>query len=663
MAAEHPRPGGGAPRIAYDFRGNGNSDEPTGPVTMTTFVDDTLALLDALGIDRAHVYGQSFGGMVGQELALTRPERARTLILGCTHAGPRHVLRGKPSKVPEGRALALDVRAGVPERASRARGRRPPDRGGPAEASRGRATTMGGDAGVRQLRPPPRPPRVPTLVVHGAEDQAISVENARLSADRIPGAELVLQGEPGTCTTPSRPKRPTPRSWTSFGDTRMAEAPPDEVVRLAEERAAARAARDFEAADAIRERIASAGWSVVDDADGFRLEPDVPAPEPVERIRAVDVVSVLDDEPDVDATVHWVCEGWPEDIERALKAFRTYEGGRSVQYVIADVTDRDPTTWGDDVEVVWLEEGTGWAPARNAGLKRTRGSHRADRRRLGRADRATCSAPLEAALEDPHRRRVRPVRDRDPRSPAVRRGRRRRRRRDRGLSDGARRETLLGCGVLRREVPLVPHRRHRVLVPDEGSRSPSHGGRRSRHEARTPDVVRDEAAGPCSMVEEELLSVPRPVPRPVGSVGRPASRRRARITNTAITTTTRPGPSRSPASAGQAAATPRVPPVSVPPGPALGSVVGWGTGLDRRGIRDPLRPLHVGLQLVPVDHLGGDQQRRQPVQQVTVLRQDLGRAAAGLVQEPADLLVDQLRRVGAHLGHRAGHPAVGIVAA
>ena len=60
--------------IAYDFRGNGNSDEPSGPVTMATFVEDTLALLDALSVDRAHVYGQSFGGMVAQELAIAHPD-------------------------------------------------------------------------------------------------------------------------------------------------------------------------------------------------------------------------------------------------------------------------------------------------------------------------------------------------------------------------------------------------------------------------------------------------------------------------------------------------------------------------------------------------------------------------------------------------------------
>jgi cysteinyl-tRNA synthetase len=150
--------------------------------------------------------------------------------------------------------------------------------------------------------------------------------------------------------------------------------PSEEVVRWAQERAAARAARDFEAADALRERIASAGWSVVDDAGGYRLEPAVAPPTPIVRQRAQDVVSILDDTPDHDVTVHWVNEGWPEDIERAIAGFRRHEGDRSVQYVVADVTDRDPTTWGDAVDVVWLEEGTGWAAARNAGLRRTRGA-------------------------------------------------------------------------------------------------------------------------------------------------------------------------------------------------------------------------------------------------------------------------------------------------
>jgi hypothetical protein len=150
--------------------------------------------------------------------------------------------------------------------------------------------------------------------------------------------------------------------------------PPADVVRLADERVAARAARDFATADAIRERIASAGWTVVDEPDGtFRLEPIDAEPRPIRRERPQDVTGLLDREPDVDVSVHWVCEGWPEDIERAIAGFRAQETGRAVQYVVADVTDRAPAAWGEGVDVVWLEEGTGWGAARNAGLKRTRG--------------------------------------------------------------------------------------------------------------------------------------------------------------------------------------------------------------------------------------------------------------------------------------------------
>jgi hypothetical protein len=180
----------------------------------------------------------------------------------------------------------------------------------------------------------------------------------------------------------------------------MPEAPAA-VARLAEERAAARATRDFGAADQLRDRIAEAGWTVVDEPDGYRLEPvESEGMEPPARRRASEVGSILEGDPDMDATVHWVCEGWHEDIERAIAAFRANEGGRSVQYVVADVTDRDPASWGDGVDVVWLEGGTGWGAARNAGLKRTRG------RTVLVVDGSVEPAgdvfgPLESALDDP----------------------------------------------------------------------------------------------------------------------------------------------------------------------------------------------------------------------------------------------------------------------
>jgi cysteinyl-tRNA synthetase len=156
----------------------------------------------------------------------------------------------------------------------------------------------------------------------------------------------------------------------------MAEAaPPPEVLALAEERAAARAAKDFDRADALRAQIEAAGWTVVDEAGGYRLEPGASAPAAPALVRAQEVESVLDQPATCDVSVHWVVEGWPEDVVRALAAFRTSAQavGISVQYVVADLTGSDPAVYGDDVEVVRLEGGCGWGAARNAGLKRSLG--------------------------------------------------------------------------------------------------------------------------------------------------------------------------------------------------------------------------------------------------------------------------------------------------
>jgi pimeloyl-ACP methyl ester carboxylesterase len=176
--------------IAYDFRGNGNSDEPRGPATMATFVEDTLVLLDSLDIERAHVYGQSFGGMVAQELAITGPERVRTLILGCTHAGPRHAVRPRTT-APKGQPWRVMYAPGFPDRhpehvaedlrIGAAQPKHP-------EGGRRQWEAMHGFDSYERLPEL----RVPTLIVHGTEDQAIPPANAELLAGRIHGSELVL---------------------------------------------------------------------------------------------------------------------------------------------------------------------------------------------------------------------------------------------------------------------------------------------------------------------------------------------------------------------------------------------------------------------------------------------------------------------------------------
>jgi 3-oxoadipate enol-lactonase len=70
--------------LLYDCRGMWKSDHPAGPYTMELHADDLAKLLDALGIDRAHIGGISYGGEVSMAFALKYPARVRSLILSST---------------------------------------------------------------------------------------------------------------------------------------------------------------------------------------------------------------------------------------------------------------------------------------------------------------------------------------------------------------------------------------------------------------------------------------------------------------------------------------------------------------------------------------------------------------------------------------------------
>lgn len=73
--------------LMYDQRGLGQTSKPDTPYSMEDYADDCVALLDALGWNRVHVMGISFGGMVAQHVALRHPERVERLILACTSSG------------------------------------------------------------------------------------------------------------------------------------------------------------------------------------------------------------------------------------------------------------------------------------------------------------------------------------------------------------------------------------------------------------------------------------------------------------------------------------------------------------------------------------------------------------------------------------------------
>src|SRR3954471_19615926 len=75
--------------ITFDHRGVGRSRGLTPAYTTEALADDALAVLDAVGIERANVYGLSLGGMVAQQLALRHPRRVSSLVLGATTPGGR----------------------------------------------------------------------------------------------------------------------------------------------------------------------------------------------------------------------------------------------------------------------------------------------------------------------------------------------------------------------------------------------------------------------------------------------------------------------------------------------------------------------------------------------------------------------------------------------
>lgn len=204
--------GAGFHLIAFDNRDVGltqkfGDSDKTPPYTVADMADDVAALLDHLGIDAAHVAGQSMGGMIAQVLAIRHPKRVLSMASIMSAMGDDPVL----STDPEVMAIFTEPPATTREEAIEQDVRHRRVMAGPAfefdeDAMRDLATRTydrchAPDGRRRQMLAIQSAPGrgkalaqidIPTVVIHGTGDRLVPVENGKRMAEVVPGAELVL---------------------------------------------------------------------------------------------------------------------------------------------------------------------------------------------------------------------------------------------------------------------------------------------------------------------------------------------------------------------------------------------------------------------------------------------------------------------------------------
>ncbi len=194
--------------VQFDNRGVGGSDAPPGPYTARLMAEDAVAVLNAAGIERAHVLGASLGGMIAQEIALGWPERVERLVLACTTAGgPRGYPMPASTLQLIGRSLTMGREEALrrftenalspgslrvrPELVETIVARRlaSPQSMAAWQAQAAAGASFDAAARVGSIA-------APTLVLQGTEDEVVDPRNADLLGELIPAARVVLF--PGT---------------------------------------------------------------------------------------------------------------------------------------------------------------------------------------------------------------------------------------------------------------------------------------------------------------------------------------------------------------------------------------------------------------------------------------------------------------------------------
>ena len=188
--------------IALDNRGAGRSDKPFGHYSLEQMAADAIAVLDEVGVEKAHIVGASMGGAITQIIGLRYPERVMSLTLACTacrnHPWRRELLNGWASAAGERGMGAMAREAARWVIGPRSFRRLLPAFGWLGPLAMGRTT----HAFVSQVKAildvddsisdQLADVTAPTLVLVGNQDILTPRGDSEEIADRMPNAELVV---------------------------------------------------------------------------------------------------------------------------------------------------------------------------------------------------------------------------------------------------------------------------------------------------------------------------------------------------------------------------------------------------------------------------------------------------------------------------------------
>lgn len=202
----------GIPDMAQIMGALAAGQQATAPYSLDDMAADTVGLMDALGIEKAHVAGASMGGMIAQLVACNYPGRALSLTSIMSTTGNPEVPQGTPEAMaalmaqpdPAGGAEAI-IQTGMnawnvigspgyrtPEPELRAMVERDTKR---SYHPQGVARQMAAIVANGDRREKLKKLSLPTVVLHGREDPLVPLAGGEDTAKNIPGAELkVVEG-------------------------------------------------------------------------------------------------------------------------------------------------------------------------------------------------------------------------------------------------------------------------------------------------------------------------------------------------------------------------------------------------------------------------------------------------------------------------------------